>query len=535
METVDAVVIGAGPNGLVAASALADAGWDVLVLEAQDEVGGAVRSAALWPQTPDAQSDLFSAFYPLAAASPVIQRLELEQHGLTWVQAPSVVAHVASPDEEECAVLHRDPAETAAALDRNAPGDGDSWLRLFEQWQRVREPLLEALFTPFPPVRSGVKLAWRAGPHDALDLARIAASPATRVTQEWFTGEHGKLLVAGNAMHADVPMDAAGSGLFGWLLVMLAQDVGFPVPKGGAGMLSQAMARRARSAGARIDVGENVTDVVVWGGRATGVRTASGREISVRRAVLADLDAPRLFNDLVGTEHLPPRLRADLARFEWDLPTVKVNWLMEEGVPWRAKDARVAGTVHFGTDLPGLSRWSSDLAGGRTPDQVFALLGQMTTADPTRSPEGTESVWAYTHLPRGRYDNQHAARVAEALEDRLEELAPGFHEQVRHRTVQHPSDLEAADGNLHHGAINGGTAQLHQQLVFRPATGLGRPETIIDGLYLASAATHPGGGVHGACGWIAARSALAAEGRLGRPVKALRRAAMKKLYCTPGQ
>ncbi|MBT0772788.1 NAD(P)/FAD-dependent oxidoreductase [Kineosporia sp. J2-2] len=530
METVDAVVIGAGPNGLVGAAALADAGWDVLVLEAQDEVGGAVRSGSLWPESPDVTSDLFSAFYPLAAASPVIRRLELEKHGLTWVQAPSVIAHVATPDEDDCAVVHRDPADTAAALDRDHAGDGDSWLKLFEQWQRLRDPLLEALFTPFPPVRSGAKLLWRAGAHDTLDLARIAAAPVIRLTQEWFGGEHGRLLVSGNAMHADVPMEAPGSGLFGWLLVMLAQDVGFPVPQGGAGMLSQAMARRAQAAGARIDTGENVTDVVVRGGRATAVRTATGREVGVRRVVLADVDAPRLFNDLVGPEHLPARLRADLGRFEWDLPTVKVNWLVDGGIPWRAQAARTAGTVHFGTDLSGLSRWSSDLAANRAPDEVFALLGQMTTADPARSPEGTESVWAYTHLPRDRHDDAHAGKVADRLDETLERMAPSFRERVRHRTVQHPGDLEAADGNLHHGAINGGTAQLHQQLVFRPATGLGRPETVIDGLYLASAATHPGGGVHGACGWIAARSALAAEGRLGRPVKAARKGAMKVLY-----
>ncbi|GAB3243024.1 phytoene desaturase family protein [Kineosporia babensis] len=530
METVDAVVIGAGPNGLVAASALADAGWDVLVLEAQDEVGGAVRSGSLWPESPETTSDLFSAFYPLAAASPVIRRLGLEQHGLTWVQAPNVIAHVGGPEEETCAVIHRDPAATAAALDQDHPGDGETWLKLHEQWKRVREPLLEALFTPFPPVRSGGKLLWRAGTRDTLELARIAAAPVIRLTQEWFGGEHGKLLVSGNAMHADVPMEAPGSGLFGWLLVMLAQDVGFPVPQGGSGMLSQAMAHRARSAGARIDTGENVVDVVVRGGRATGVRTASGREVSARRAVLADVDAPRLFNDLVGTEHLPARLRQDLNRFEWDLPTVKVNWLVEGGIPWKAEAARRAGTVHYGTDLSGLSRWSSDLASNREPDEVFALLGQMTTADPSRSPAGTESVWAYTHLPRHRHDTPHAAQVAEAMEETLDRLAPGFRSQVRHRTVQHPADLEAADGNLRHGAINGGTAQLHQQLVFRPATGLGRPETVVDGLYLASAATHPGGGVHGACGWIAARSALAAEGRMGKPVQAVRKAAMRKIY-----
>jgi phytoene dehydrogenase-like protein len=527
METVDAIVIGAGPNGLVASAALADAGWDVLLLEAQDEIGGAVRSAELWP---GATADLFSAFYPLAAASPVIRRLELERHGLEWVQAPSVVAHLADPDAQDCAVLHRDAADTAAGLDLAAAGDGDAWLALFAQWQRLRDPLLDALFTPFPPIRSGARLLYRAGTHDAMQLARMAVTPVTRLTQELFTGQGARLLLAGNAMHADVPMDAPGSGLYGWLLAMLAQDVGFPVPKGGAGMLAQAMAGRARAAGATIETGQPVTDVTVRGGRATGVRTAGGREIQARHAVLADVDAPRLFTDLVGPEHLPARLRDDLRRFEWDLPTVKLNWLVDGGIPWRAEAARTAGTVHIGTDMAGLSRWSSDLAAGRASEEVFALLGQMTTADPTRSPAGTESAWAYTHLPRDHYGTEDADQVIKQVEETVERFAPGFSERVSGRTVQRPADLEAADANLHHGAINGGTAQLHQQLIFRPATGLGRSETVIDGLYLAGASAHPGGGVHGACGWIAARSALRANGRLGPIRRRASRGLMSAIY-----
>jgi phytoene dehydrogenase-like protein len=527
VETVDAVVIGAGPNGLVASAALADAGWDVLTLEAQEHVGGAVRSAELWP---GAVTDLFSAFYPLAAASPVIRRLELERHGLQWVQAPSVIAHLGDPQAEDCAVLHRDPNDTAAALDKYAPGDGEAWLTLFAQWQRLRDPLLAALFTPFPPVRSGARLLYRAGTHDALRLARMAATPVTRLTHELFSGEAAALLLAGNAMHADVPMNSAGSGLYGWLLAMLAQDVGFPVPRGGAGMLAEALAARGRSAGARIDTGQPVTKVLIRGGRAAGVRTAGGREVLARRAVLADVDAPRLFTDLVGLDFLPARLRDDLNRFEWDLPTVKLNWLVEGGIPWRAEAARAAGTVHVGTDLNGLARWSGDLASGREPEQVFALLGQMTTADPTRSAEGTESAWAYTHLPRDRYTAEDGDRLAERLEQVLEQFAPGFGERVSQRMIQRPGDLESADANLHHGAINGGTAQLHQQLIFRPATGLGRAETVIDGLYLAGASAHPGGGVHGACGWIAARSALGANGRLGPVRRRTSRALMTRLY-----
>jgi phytoene dehydrogenase-like protein len=527
IETVDAVVIGAGPNGLVASVALADAGWDVVLLEAQEEIGGAVRSAELWP---GATADLFSAFYPLAAASPVIRRLELEQHGLEWVQAPTVIAHLADPDVDDCAVLHRNPADTAAALDRAAPGDGDAWLALFAQWQRLRDPLLQALFTPFPPVRSGARLAYRAGVSEVLQLARMALTPVTRLTRELFAGEAARLLLAGNAMHADVPMDAPGSGLYGWLLAMLAQDVGFPVPKGGAGKLTQAMASRARASGAVIETGQPVTEVIIRGGRAAGVRTAGGREIYARRAVLADVDAPRLFTELVGVRHLPGELVADLARFEWDLPTVKLNWLVDGGIPWRATGARSAGTVHLGTDMAGLARWSSDLAGGRDSELIFALLGQMTTADPTRSASGTESAWAYTHLPRERYGPADAEQVIKRLEETVEQFAPGFHDRVIGRTVQRPADLEAANGNLHHGAINGGTAQLHQQLIFRPFTGLGRPETAIDGLYLAGASAHPGGGVHGACGWIAAKSALARNGRLGPVRRRTSRAVMSKIY-----
>lgn len=526
-ETVDAVVIGAGPNGLVAAAALADAGWDVLLLEAQDEIGGAVRSAELWP---GATADLFSAFYPLAAASPVIRRLELERHGLEWVQAPAVMAHLADPNADHAAVLHRDPADTAAALDRAAPGDGEAWLTLFAQWQRLREPLLGALFTPFPPVRSGAQLVYRAGPREALQLARMAVTPMARLVRELFTGPDPGLLLAGNAMHADAPMDAAGSGVFGWLLTMLAQDVGFPVPKGGSGMLSRAMAGRARASGTVIETGQTVTEVIVRGGRAVGVRTAGGREIRVRRAVLADVDAPRLFRDLVGEAHLPSRLRDDLRRFEWDLPTVKLNWLVDGGIPWRAEGARTAGTVHVGTDLAGLSEWSSALAGGREPAEVFALVGQMTTADPTRSAPGTESAWAYTHLPRDEHDPLAADRLIKQVEEMIERFAPGFTDRVTGRMVQRPSDLEAADGNLHFGAINAGTAQLHQQLIFRPATGLGRSETVIDRLYLAGASAHPGGGVHGACGWIAARSALSADGRFGAVHRRTTRTLFKTLY-----
>lgn len=525
-EQVDAVVVGAGPNGLVAAIALGDAGWDVVVVEANDEVGGAVRSAEV--TEPGFVTDLFSAFYPLAAASPIIRDLHLEAHGLNWLRAPHVLTHAL--DDGRAAVLRADVHDTAAGLDEQAPGDGAAWVEMFEQWRRLRDPLLDALFTPLPPVTSTARMLRRLGAGGTLDFARMALSPVRRMAQERFTGDAPALLLTGNAMHSDVSPDGAGSALFGWLLAMLGQDVGFPVPEGGAGELARAMRARAEHVGVRFRTGSAVTKVDVARGRVRGVRLADGSEIGVRRAVLADVPAPALYRDLVGESLLPPALRADLDRFQWDNATVKLNWALDRPVPWANDGARGAGTVHLGVDVDGFVDFSADLTVGRVPERPFVLFGQMTTSDPSRSPAGTESAWAYTHVPReidwnGGLLEQHVERVEAAVE----RVAPGFRGTVIKRNVQSPAQLEAADANLVGGAINAGTSGLHQQLVFRPTPGLGRPETFVGGLYLASASAHPGGGVHGACGWNAARAALWSQGR-GRTVKqALVRTAWSRL------
>lgn len=527
MSTVDAVVIGAGPNGLVAANALADAGWDVVLVEANDEVGGAVRSAEV--TAPGYVTDLFSAFYPLAAASPIIRDLHLEEHGLVWRRAPHVLAHAL--DDGTAALLCSRAEDTAAGLDAESPGDGDAWLELVQGWDRIRDPLLDALFTPFPPVASGARMVRRLGAADTLDFARVAITPARRLGQERFRGQGGGLLLTGNALHSDVAPDAAGSGMFGWLLCMLGQDVGFPVPEGGAGELAQALRRRAESRGVRILTGTRVTGVTTGGGRATGVRLEDGTTLRATRGILADVPATTLYRELLSGHPLPARLERDLDRFQWDNATIKVNWALDRPVPWTADAARGAGTVHLGVDQDGFVDFAADLAVGRTPERPFLLLGQMTTSDPTRSPAGTESVWAYTHVPQGAdWTGQRLDEHVERMEAAVERVAPGFRASQVARHVQSPGDLEAEDANLVGGAINAGTAGLHQQLVFRPTPGLGRPETLVPGLYLAGASAHPGGGVHGACGWNAARAALGANGRLtGGVRRALARTAWDRL------
>ncbi|MER5727309.1 NAD(P)/FAD-dependent oxidoreductase [Streptomyces sp. NPDC002138] len=516
----DAVVIGAGPNGLVAANLLADAGWSVEVLEAQPEPGGAVRSDR--GVHPDYVSDLFSAFYPLAAASPVLARLDLAAEGLRWSHAPSVLAHPLR--DGRCAVLERGAEETAAGLAQFAAADADAWRDLYGVWSRIGPDVVRALFTPFPPVRSGLRLAAKLRAAGGLRLARSLALPVRRLGEETFGGEGGRLLLAGNALHADLAPEAAGSGGFGWLMSMLGQSHGFPVPVGGAGALTDALVSRLRRRGGVLRCGERVTSVVVRGGRAVGVRTAGGESVDARKAVLADTSAPTLYRDLVGEEHLPARLLRDLERFQWDFATFKVDWALTGPVPWSAPRAATAGTVHVADGMDALTRFAAQIAMGQVPAEPFALFGQMTTADPTRSPAGTESAWAYTHLPQritadagpdgitGRWSPGEQEAMADRVEEQVERFAPGFRGRIGARRILAPATLQAMNENLHNGAINNGTTALHQQAVFRPTPGTGRPETPVRNLYLASAAAHPGGGVHGAPGANAARAALRPHG-----------------------
>jgi phytoene dehydrogenase-like protein len=474
--------------------------------------------------------DLFSAFYPLGAASPAMRALDLESYGLKWRRAPLVLAH---PTEGNgCAALSTDLDETAAFLDAMEPGDGDAWRGLYHRWEEVGDSLLAALFTPFPPIVSPLQIAAKLGVKELLRFARFATVPVRRMAEEEFRGAGGGMLLAGNAMHTDLSPETSLSGFYGWLLSCLGQSVGFPVPEGGAGRLIDALVRRLSSKGGRVECGARVTEIVIEDGRALGVRTADG-DVATGDAVLADVGAVALYRRLIGVQHLPPDLVRDLDRFHYDNGTVKVDWALDSPIPWKAEEARRAGTVHLAEDMDQLTEMSAQLATKHVPSRPFLVLGQMTLTDPTRSPAGTETAWAYTHVPQevrgdagddgltGRWDARETELIAARMEDQIERLAPGFKDLIAARHVLTPPKMEEMNENLVGGAINGGTAMLHQQLVFRPSVGLGRAETPIKGLYLASASAHPGGGVHGAPGANAAKAAIWGR-RRGRALRPLR-------------
>ena len=464
----DAVVVGAGPNGLAAAVELARCGRSVAVLEAGETVGGGTRSAEI--TLPGFVHDLGSAIHPLGYASPFFRQLPLEEHGLEWIHPPAPLAHPF--DDGAAVVLERSVQETAAALGSDA--------RAYERLMKgVAEdaPGLASYFVGSPRlIRHPVALA---------ASAVRALRPARGLAEDLFEGEKARGLFAGNGAHSFLPLEKSPSALFGLVLGTLGHAFGWPFPKGGSQRIADALTSYLISLGGEVF---------------TGVRVDSVEVVPETRTVLFDV-TPRQLLDIAG-EHFTGRYRRALKDYRYGPGVFKVDFALDGPIPWKAPECLRTGTVHLGGTLEDVAAGEAAVWRGEHPERPFVLLAQQSLFDPTRAPEGKHTVWAYCHVPNGSTFD-----MTERIEDQIERFAPGFKRRILAKNAMGPADLERQNANLVGGDINGGVADL-RQLFTRPVLKLNPYATPAKGLYICSSSTPPGGGVHGMSGYLAARVAL---------------------------
>jgi phytoene dehydrogenase-like protein len=464
----DAVVVGSGPNGLSAAIVLAKAGQSVLVLEAKDTLGGGTRTLPL--TLPGFVHDVCSAVHPLGISSPFFRSLPLAQHGLEWIHPPVCLAHPF--DDGTAAVLERSIDATGSTLG----SDAKAYRRLVEpfvaRWEALVRDALAPLHLPRHPflmARFGV----------------LGLQPATWLARLVFRGFRARALFAGIAAHSTMPLDKPPTAAFGLLLGIPGHAAGWPIPRGGSGAIAAALVSYLRSLGGELT---------------TAFPVQSLDDLPPARAVLLDL-TPRQVLRVAG-DRLPAAYRAQLERFRYSLGTYKIDWALSRPIPWRARECARAGTVHLGgtmAETAGAERMAWE---GEHAARPFVLLVQPSLFDPSRAPDGRHTAWAYCHIPQGS-----TMDMTERIEAQVERFAPGFRDTILFRHTMAPADLEQHNPNLVGGDISGGISDL-RQLFFRPAIRLNPYTTPLDGLFICSASTPPGGGVHGMCGYHAARTAL---------------------------
>jgi phytoene dehydrogenase-like protein len=498
----DAVVIGSGPNGLAAAIALAEAGRSVVVLEASDRAGGAVRTEEL--TLPGFHHDVFSSVYPAGAASPVFARMPLAEHGLEWVHPEGCYA-TPLPDGRPAPVLYQDVARTAASLNTTHAGDGDAWAEFAQPFLDSWDALRATMLAGFPPIGGSLKLLTSMGPLGTLGFARLLPESSVGLARRLFAGGDARAWLHGAAMHGDTPPGKPGGAIAAAYLNLLGHAVGWPSPRGGAGRLADALVGYLESLGGKVRTGARVDAVTSSAGRATGVTIADGEWVSAK-LVIADVMPDALAR--LGGEALSRWYRELIKRYVYGPATLKLDWALDGPIPWSDPGVRGAGTVHVGGGEAELLDTIAASARG-LPERPFLLLGQQTVADPTRAPEGKHTAWAYTHGPHDLavWDELSTARQVERVEAQVERYAPGFRDRVLARHVLSPSELQARNANLVAGDVGGGSYVL-RQVVFRPVPTLSPYRTPLKGLFLGSAAAFPGGAVHGVPGDAAARAAL---------------------------
>jgi phytoene dehydrogenase-like protein len=465
----DAVVVGSGPNGLAAAIRLAQEGLGVLVLEANDTLGGGARSAEL--TLPGFVHDVCSAVHPLGIGSPFFRQLPLDKYGLHWVHPEFPLAHPL--DDGTAAVLQRSVGDTAAALGR----DGQAYQRLMtplvSHWETLAAEVLQpALHWPRHPFQFG-RFGWQ------------ALRPASALAMGWFGDEPARALFGGLAAHSFLPLEQRASAAFGLVLGLLGHAVGWPLPRGGSQQLADALAAHLRSLGGEI---------------ATNVRVESLDQLPLARATLFDLTPLQLC--LIAENKLPASYYRRLGTYRYGPGVFRLDYALAGPIPWRAEACRHAGTIHLGGTLTEIAASERAIAEGRPAERPFVLVVQPSLFDPARAPAGKHTAWAYCHVPNGS-----SSDMTERMEKQLERFAPGFRERILARHAMDCAALESRNANLVGGDINGGAADLWQ-LLARPVFSPTPYRLPVPGLYLCSSSTPPGGGVHGMCGFHAAEAAI---------------------------
>jgi phytoene dehydrogenase-like protein len=463
----DAIVVGAGPNGLAAAIVLARAGLEVVVYEAQPSIGGGCRSEAL--TLPGFIHDVCSAVHPMAIASPFFRSLPLHDHGLAWIEPPSMLAHPFDGDVP-AAVVSRAVSDTAPGFGVDAQGYRRLIGSVASMWPLIEDVVLAPLRVPRHPIA-------------AARFGMRALQPAGRLASRYFSTEPARALFGGIAAHGMLPLDEVPSGAIGLVLGALAHVVGWPLPRGGAQKLADSLASYLRSLGGRIVTNTSVSTI---------------DELPSAKAVLCDL-SPRPFLRVAG-RGLPDWYTKKLANYRYGMGTFKVDWALDSALPWHDERVARAATVHLGGTFREIADSERVAWSGKVSDRPFVLLVQPSLFDDSRAPVGKHTLWAYCHMPHAS-----TADMLPAIERQIERFAPGFRDRVLARHIMTPADLERRNPNLAGGDIGMGVTDL-PQLIMRPTWRWYR--TPRRGLYLCSASTPPGVGVHGMCGYFAAQCAL---------------------------
>jgi phytoene dehydrogenase-like protein len=464
----DAIVVGSGPNGLAGAIVLAQAGLRVLVLEGEETVGGGVRTEEV--TLPGFRHDVCSAIHPLGVASPFLKTLPLERHGVEWVHPDAPLAHPF--DDGEAAVLERSIDATAATLG----DDGPRYRKLMEPLSRHAPELLEEILSPLH------------APRHPLVLARFgtrAVLPVARYVRLAFRGERARSFVAGMAAHSMLPLTRSLTAAVGLTLGVLGHAAGWPLARGGSQAIADGLVAHLTELGGEVETGRRVTSLA---------------ELGDARTILLDV-TPRQLLAIAG-DRLPAGYRRRLEGYRYGPGVFKLDWALDGPIPWRAHACSRAGTVHLGATLEELTASERAVWRGTTAERPYVLVAQQTLFDPSRAPEGKHTAWAYCHVPNGWPHDMTAA-----IEAQVERFAPGFRERILARSAMGPAAMEAHNPNYVGGDINGGVLDL-RQLFARPVAKLTPSATPLPGVFICSSSTPPGGGVHGMCGYHAARAAL---------------------------